>query len=183
MTEKAPTTLDRLWDSIPTESAPIHDLLTAGHTASRRRRNTRLVGVAAFAAVLVGGVATQQAITSPSGNQSGDLAADAGRAATDQSAPNNVGTAHPCPDSQRSPVALDIPGPGRLTPQEAVAPYIVGSALVISEDAHSATIMELAGYGSATRVFEVTKREDGWWPDTYVVCDLPQDDGPESSNG
>lgn len=64
----------------------------------------------------------------------------------------------------------DIPGPGRPTPREAVAPYIVGSALVISEDARSATVIEVAGYGSATRVFEVTKREDGWWPDSYVVC-------------
>lgn len=68
MTDKTPATLDRLWDDIPTGPAPIGDLLTAGHTVNCRKRNTRIAGVAAATAVLIGGVATQQTLTSTTGS-------------------------------------------------------------------------------------------------------------------
>lgn len=111
MTEKTPATLDQLWDCIPTGSAPIPDLLTAGYAASRRRRNTHLACVAAATAVLIGGVAIQQALA-PTSDDSSDLIAAEEHTATNQPAPNNtVATAHPCPDSKESVVALGHPRP------------------------------------------------------------------------
>ena len=92
---------------------------------------------------------------------------------SDETAPpieDNMLSAHPCPNSSRKSVDLDIPGPGQPTPQLAVAPYALGSAIVISEENGAATVLGLAGYGEPTRVFKVTKREDGWWPDSYVEC-------------
>ncbi|GAA4699440.1 hypothetical protein [Nocardioides conyzicola] len=55
MTDKPPATLDRLWDDIPTGSAPIKDVIAAGHVARRRKRRTALAGVATMTAVIVGG--------------------------------------------------------------------------------------------------------------------------------
>jgi len=92
---------------------------------------------------------------------------------SDETAPpieDNMLSAHPCPNSSRKSVDLDIPGPGQPTPQLAVAPYALGSAILISEENGTATVLGLAGYGEPTRVFKVTKREDGWWPDSYVEC-------------
>ena len=79
-------------------------------------------------------------------------------------------SAHICPNSSRKSVDLDIPGPGQPTPQLAVAPYALGSAILISEENGTATVLGLASYGEPTRVFKVTKREDGWWPDSHVEC-------------
>jgi hypothetical protein len=92
---------------------------------------------------------------------------------SDETAPpieDNMLSAHPCPNSSRKSVDLDIPGQGQPTPQLAVAPYALGSAILISEENGTATVLGLAGYGEPTRVFKVTKREDGWWPDSYVEC-------------
>lgn len=92
---------------------------------------------------------------------------------SDETAPpieDNMLSAHPCPNSSRKSVDLDIPGPGQPTPQLAVAPYALGSAILLSEENGTATVLGLAGYGEPTRVFKVTKREDGWWPDSYVEC-------------
>ena len=50
---------------------------------------------------------------------------------SDETAPpieDNMLSAHPCPNSSRKSVDLDIPGPGQPTPQLPVAPYALGSA-------------------------------------------------------
>lgn len=67
---------------------------------------------------------------------------------SDETAPpieDNMLSAHPCPNSSRKSVDLDIPGPGQPTPQLAVAPYALGSAILISEENGTATVPRIGG--------------------------------------
>ncbi|WP_248580568.1 hypothetical protein [Nocardioides sp. InS609-2] len=76
----------------------------------------------------------------------------------------------PCPVAQQRRVALDVPGPGRPTPEEAVAPFAEASELVV-EVVHGETVVfALAPDGQVVRVFSVSKHRDGWWPDGYAEC-------------
>lgn len=68
-------------------------------------------------------------------------------------------------------VALDIPGPGQPTPEEAVAPFADGLVPVLMhQTATAATVTTFSAAGDAIRVFTVTRREDGWWPDGWSQC-------------
>lgn len=67
--------------------------------------------------------------------------------------------------------ALDIPGPGRPTPEEAVEPYLDAFVVVsVQEDGGTATVTAEAPGSDAVRLYDLTRREDGWWPDGYTEC-------------
>lgn len=75
-----------------------------------------------------------------------------------------------CPASEQTAVDLDVPGPGKSTPEEAVAPFADGPTTVVDETEGAATINALGADGTVARVFRVTQRKDGWWPDSYTEC-------------
>lgn len=67
--------------------------------------------------------------------------------------------------------ALDIPGPGKPLPEEAVEPYLDAFVLVsVQEDGENATVIAEAPGSDAVRLYDLTRREDGWWPDGYTEC-------------
>jgi hypothetical protein len=67
-------------------------------------------------------------------------------------------------------VALDVPGPGQPTPEKAVAPYAGALQLVVENVDGSTVVIGLARDATVFRVYQVTKRLDGWWPDGYAEC-------------
>lgn len=67
-------------------------------------------------------------------------------------------------------VALDIPGPGRPTPEEAVAPYAKGAPETVKKTSRNAVVHDLGPEGELLRIFQVSKHKDGWWPDGYTEC-------------
>lgn len=75
-----------------------------------------------------------------------------------------------CPVEEQTIVDLDIPGPGMPTPEEALNAYAEGPFRVVSTANGSAIVNALGPDGTVKRVFEVTQREDGWWPDSYTEC-------------
>lgn len=79
-------------------------------------------------------------------------------------------TSLPCDETEQTAVALDVPGPGRPSPEEAVAPFAGALTLVAQERGGGTTVLGLRADGTVFRVFEVTEREDGWWPDGYREC-------------
>ena len=74
-----------------------------------------------------------------------------------------------CGASQPLGTALDIPGPGRATPEEAVAPYAEGMDLVAEQSGKTAVVYGVTD-GEVVRQFQASKRMDGWWPDGYTEC-------------
>ena len=76
----------------------------------------------------------------------------------------------PCAESVQTGGTWDGPGPGRPTPEEAVAPYAGALTLVAHTGDEGTTVLGLRGDGSVFRVFDVTERDDGWWPDGYREC-------------
>jgi hypothetical protein len=76
----------------------------------------------------------------------------------------------PCDESDQTYGALDIPDPGQPSPAEAVAPFADGLTLVSEGGARHARVHALRLDGTVVRIFDVTKREDGWWPDRYGEC-------------
>ena len=91
-------------------------------------------------------------------------------AADSPTSPSDSATALPCDETEQGGVALDVPGPGRPTPEEAVAPYAGALTLVAQQGDDGTTVLGLRADGTVLRVFGVTKREDGWWPDGYREC-------------
>ena len=69
---------------------------------------------------------------------------------------------------------LDIPGPGRPTPEEAVAPYAEGGDELTAEPSgdRTATVHVLDEDGEVVQVFQVSRHRDGWWPDSITECTL-----------
>ena len=66
---------------------------------------------------------------------------------------------------------LDIPGPGKPLPEEAVEPYLDAFVVVsVQEDGANATVTAEAPGSDAVRLYDLTHREDGWWPDGYTEC-------------
>ncbi|WP_143099672.1 hypothetical protein [Nocardioides psychrotolerans] len=76
----------------------------------------------------------------------------------------------PCPPTDRGAVDLDVSGPGRARPEEAAAPYIDAVLVLASRTQTQATVYEVAENGLAARVFFLSRRPDGWWPDAYQGC-------------
>ena len=102
------------------------------------------------------------------------VASGCGASATGQSevltATPALGSGLPCADTEQSRVALDVPGPGQPSPEEAVAPY-AGALEVASREVDGDTVVVgLRQDGSIFRVYQVTRRAAGWWPDGYSEC-------------
>lgn len=76
----------------------------------------------------------------------------------------------PCADTEQSRVDLDVPGPGQPTPEEAVAPYAGALRLAAREMDGGTIVVGLKRDDSVFRVYLVTERADGWWPDGYEEC-------------
>ena len=83
---------------------------------------------------------------------------------------NMSATALPCDQDNQTLVAMDIPGPGRPTPEEAVAPYAGALKLVAQEQDEQTSVLGLRADGSVFRAFDVSRHDDGWWPDGYREC-------------
>ena len=69
-------------------------------------------------------------------------------------------------------VALDVPGPGRPSPVEAVAPVGGGLVLAAQTSGGETTVLGLDADGTVSRVYEVTEQDDGWWPNGYRECSI-----------
>lgn len=89
--------------------------------------------------------------------------------ATEVADPSSARTL-PCRESDQEVVTLDVPGPGQLTAEEAVAPYADSLELVSHGGDAGMIVVALRGDGTVVRIFDATKREDGWWPDGYREC-------------
>ncbi|MBM7506397.1 hypothetical protein JOE61_000211 [Nocardioides salarius] len=76
----------------------------------------------------------------------------------------------PCDEADQTRVALDVPGPGRPTPEEAVAPHAGALELVARDGGERTSVLGLRADGSVFRVFDVSRHDDGWWPDGYREC-------------
>ena len=111
--------------------------------------------------VLVAAVTVGSGCSEPTSGQ--------GKASPDSVAP---ATALPCADSGQLRVDLDVPGPGQPSPEEAVAPYAGALKLAASEVDGGTVVVGLRRDDSVLRVYHVTKRVDGWWPDGYSECRL-----------
>ena len=90
--------------------------------------------------------------------------------ATRASRPAARAGALPCIASDQSHVALDVRGPGRTTPDQAVAPYAGALKLITVEVDEGTVVVGLRPDDTAFRVYRVTRRSDGWWPDSYAEC-------------
>lgn len=102
------------------------------------------------------------------------LMAGCGTDATDNSSaaadePNGQGELG-CSVDEQTAVDLDVPGPGTATPKEAVDALTDGPTDVVSETADEAMVNAMGPDGRVARVFKVTHREDGWWPESYTEC-------------
>jgi hypothetical protein len=51
-----------------------------------------------------------------------------------------------------------------------VTPYAGALTLVVQERGGEATVLGLRDDKSVFRAFQVTRRNDGWWPDGYREC-------------
>jgi hypothetical protein len=111
----------------------------------------------------MGAVALLAAMGSACGSESVN---DAVRA----SEPSPATLSLPCDESEQTLVMWDVPGPGQPTPSQAVAPHAGALTLVEQESARDTTVFGLRDDGSVLRAFEVTKHDDGWWPDGYREC-------------
>jgi heat shock protein HslJ len=77
----------------------------------------------------------------------------------------------PCATSRQTAVDLDVSGPGRSTPEQAVTPFAGGLSVVVARQrADTATVHAMNADGGVARVFTVTRHPDGWWPDGYTEC-------------
>lgn len=90
---------------------------------------------------------------------------------TDETSPDTIFGGLSCPFSKQTSVDLDIPGPGQPTPQAAVAPFL-GSLTItaVHTKERAAQVIASDADGAAVRVYTLTERDDGWWPDGYTEC-------------
>ena len=88
----------------------------------------------------------------------------------DAARPDTSALSLPCDETEQTGVNLDVPGPGRLSPEEAVAPFAGALTLVAQERDGGTRVLGLRADDTVFRVFDVTKRGDGWWPDGYTEC-------------
>jgi hypothetical protein len=75
----------------------------------------------------------------------------------------------PCSKAQRHSTDLDVPGPGRRTPEEAVASYANGPTLR-EELPNSVVVHELNANGVVVRTYLISRHNGGWWPDGWLEC-------------
>ena len=90
--------------------------------------------------------------------------------AAEASIPSSTAMSLPCAESEQTVVMWDVSGPGQPPPREAVTPYAGALTLVVQESAGETTVFGLRDDGSVFRAYQVTKTDDGWWPDGYREC-------------
>ena len=90
--------------------------------------------------------------------------------AAEPSEPSTPARVLSCTESKQKVVALDVPGPGQPTPQKAVVPYAGALTLVVQQSGGETTVFGLRADNTVFREFQVTKRNDGWWPEGYREC-------------
>ena len=83
---------------------------------------------------------------------------------------SETGQSLPCAKAEQLLTALDIPGPGQPTPEDAVAPYAGGLFLAAERVDGRTIVLGLRRDGTVFREYQVRKRSDGWWPDGYREC-------------
>ena len=76
----------------------------------------------------------------------------------------------PCDQGRQTLVALDFVGPGKPSPEEAVAPFAAALTLVAQKHDGRTTVAALGANETVIRMFEVSQHQDGWWPDGYREC-------------
>lgn len=79
----------------------------------------------------------------------------------------------PCRAVQRTAVDLNIPGPGQPTPTEAVALLLLDQLAVgaVEVDGRKSTVAVIGKDNAVLRVYSLTLRQDGWWPDGFITCE------------
>lgn len=88
-----------------------------------------------------------------------------------QPSPGTVYGGLSCPFSEQTRVALDVPGPGQPTPQDAVAPFLGSLSIsAVNTKERAAQVIASDADGAAVIVYSLTQQEDGWWPDGYTEC-------------
>ena len=77
-----------------------------------------------------------------------------------------------CPAAGQRRTDLDIPGPGRATPEQAVAPFAGdgGVTTIADEDRDRAVVQVLGTDGDVVRIFQVSEHAGWWWPDGFFEC-------------
>lgn len=90
--------------------------------------------------------------------------------ATEPAEPSSSTMSLPCAETEQTRVMLDIPGPGQPSPEEAVAPFAGALTLVAQPGDGQSVVFGLRADGTVFRVYQVTKHNDGWWPDSYREC-------------
>ena len=78
----------------------------------------------------------------------------------------------PCPASEQRRTELDVTGPGRGTPEQAVARFTGGGGVTtVADEEHDRAVVHVLGTdGNVVRDFQVSEHDDGWWPDGYLEC-------------
>lgn len=76
----------------------------------------------------------------------------------------------PCGEGDQTMVMWDVAGPGQPSPEEAVRPHVGALRLVTQKVDGETTVVGMLPDGTVARVFDVTKSDDGWWPDGYRTC-------------
>lgn len=162
--------LERAADHSHVGPAPLNDVVE-GATRRRRRHRARLSVVMSAAAIIVaiGGGGFITALDRDSNEQPSPTSSSGPTPSTTDDA---EGLSLPCPTSDQQRVDLDVLGPGRPSPQEAVAPYVDGrhESMAVTEQDQAAIVYVQTADGTVTQVFKARKRIDGWWPDSYSEC-------------
>lgn len=78
-----------------------------------------------------------------------------------------------CDESEQTYSALTYLGPGQPTPQDAVAPFAAALDLATEGEGENTRVHGLREDGTVARTFDVTRHEDGWWPDGWRECTIP----------
>lgn len=152
--------LERASSRTPVGPAPVDTIVARASRRQRRRAQTLLAAAAvAGIAVVVGGVAIS--------------AGQAGHSDWLGSPQPTAQPTLPCSAREQRQVDLDVPGPGHASPEGAVTAVISkGDVELVYEDETSAVVNVSVSGGELERIFHVTKRDDGWWPDSYTGCGL-----------
>ncbi len=110
-------------------------------------------------------VAAALAVASLSGlSACGDESTASGALPASEAAPSV------CSHESGAGVDLDVPGPGKPTPEEAVAPYLDAYVVTNVEEHQRSATLRAETAGGAVRLFNLTRRNDGWWPEGYAEC-------------
>jgi hypothetical protein len=161
--------MERAGARVPVGPPPIQSLSA---TVLRRRR-VRLASTVGAIAGLAASVVVVAVVT-PWNPMTKDNSTNI--AAESEAPESNTADADsnlPCDPVDQLVADLDVPGPGAETPEKAVANLNPGETLAsttFSNDGRTAEVAVRNSEGIVSRVYLVTNRADGWWPDGYTEC-------------